>query len=95
MAIAAVNAQSADMVLVAEKYRLRPRHPGISDVRRTLELDARPQHHSNNEYSAKDRCSCDCVRAAVKNLHRSRRPTHRRGMARPSPRAFVPDHKIL
>ena len=69
MAIAAIQTDRADMVLMAEGYRLRPGHMGVSDIRRSLELNTRPQNKGEQEYRSKDRGLGYCVGSTVKNLH--------------------------
>ena len=68
VAITAVNAEASNMVLVAERHRLRLAHPGISDVRRALNLIRHPAERGNYEDRAKNRGPGQCVRTAMKDL---------------------------
>jgi hypothetical protein len=70
VAIAAVNAQTANMVLMAKGNRLRPHHFGVSDVRRPLQFEQCPQQGREQKYCPVNRGTGDCVRTAMKNLHR-------------------------
>ena len=70
VAIAAVNAQPADMVLMAKGNRLRPHHFGVSDVGRPLQFEQCPQQGRDQKYCPVNRGTGDCVRTAMKNLHR-------------------------
>jgi len=71
MAIAAIDAQPGDVMLMAERDRLGPRHLGVSYVGRPLQLEHRPQQRRDQEYRPVNRGAGDCVRTAMKNLHRS------------------------
>ena len=55
VAVTAVNTVPSDMVLMAEGHGLRPRDAGVSDVRRTLKLNASPQHARQRENPRVDR----------------------------------------
>src|SRR5581483_5668068 len=68
MAVTAVNSQTGDMVLVAERHRLGPSHAGIGHVGRALNLRYRPERKADDEDCAKNRRSRDAVRTAMKNL---------------------------
>src|ERR1035438_1535119 len=68
MAITAVDAEPGNMVLVTEWDRLRPAHPGISDIRRALNLIRHPAERGNHEDRAKNRGPGQRVRTAMKNL---------------------------
>src|SRR5580704_1957090 len=70
VAIAAVNAQPANMVLMAKGNRLRPHHFGVSDVGRPLQFEQCPQQGRDQKYCPVNRGTGDCVRTAMKNLHR-------------------------
>lgn len=70
VAIAAVNAQTAYMVLMAKGNRLRPHHFGVSDIRRPLQFEQCPQQGRDQKYCPVNRGTGDCVRTAMKNLHR-------------------------
>src|SRR5579864_5170714 len=52
MAVAAVDAEPADVVLMAERYWLRLSHSGISEVRRALYFHRHPGQSGNHEYRA-------------------------------------------
>src|SRR5712691_612043 len=68
VAVAAVNAESGDVMLVAERHRLRPAHSGIGDVGRALHLHRDPAERGNHEDRAKNRGPGHGVGAAMKNL---------------------------
>ena len=71
MAVTAIDPQSSDVMLVAERNRLRPRHFCISHIGRALELNARPKDKGNEKDRPKDRGARNCISTAMKNLHRS------------------------
>ena len=77
MAIAAIDAESANVVLMTEGSGLRPGHSGVGHIRGSLDLRRRPEQHGDDEDGAKDRGAGDGVRAAMKNLHRRNRPLQR------------------
>ena len=77
MAIAAIDAESANVVLMTKWSGLRPGHPGVGDIRGALDLRRRPEQHGDDEDGAKDGGAGDGVRAAMKNLHRRNRPLQR------------------
>ena len=68
MAIAAVDAKTGDMVLVAEGHWLRLAYARISNVRRALNFKRGPAQHGNDEDRAKNCGPGQSVRAAMKNL---------------------------
>jgi len=70
MTVAAVDAQSANMVLVAERHGLRTGDLGVRYIRRPLQFEHCPQQHGHEEYRPVNRGARDCVGTAVKNLHR-------------------------
>src|SRR5713226_4922314 len=70
VAVAAINSQAGNVVLMAECDRLGLHHTLVGDVRRTLDFSHRPEQCSYNEYGAKDCGPGDCVRTAMKDLHR-------------------------
>ena len=65
-------------MLMAKGYRLRPYHLGVGDVRRPLQFKHRPEQRSHQKYSAINRGAGNCVRTAMKNLHRSELSVQRR-----------------
>jgi|SRR5580658_1216098 hypothetical protein len=71
MAVAAVDAQSGNVVLMAERDRLRLAHPGVGHVGRTLDLHRHPRERSDYEYRAKDGGPGESIRTAMKNLRHS------------------------
>jgi len=77
MAIAAIDAESANVVLMTEGSRLGPGHSGVGHVGRALDLRRRPEQHGDDEDGAKDGGARDGVRAAMKDLHRRNRPLQR------------------
>ena len=58
-------------MLVAERNRLGTRNLSIGDVRGALQLEHSPQQRRNQKHGTIDRGAGNCVRAAMKNLHRS------------------------
>src|ERR1700719_2949033 len=68
VAVAAVDAESGYVVLVAEGYGLRFPHSSISDVRRALNLHRHPAQRGNHEYRAKNRGPGEGVGTAMKDL---------------------------
>ena len=77
MAIAAIDAESANVMLMAEGRGLRPGHSSVGDIRGALDLRRRPEQHGDDEDGAKDRGARDGIRAAMKDLHRRNRPLQR------------------
>ena len=57
-------------MLVAEWRRLRPDNSGVGHVGRALELNGGPKQYGHNKYRTKDGGAGNCVRTAMKNLHR-------------------------
>ena len=82
MAIATVNAQATDVVLMAKGHGLWPHHFGVSDVGRALQLEHRPQQCRYQEYRPVNRGAGDCVRTAMKDLHQR---SVQQGCRAPSP----------
>ena len=72
MAIAAINAQAGDVMLVAEGHRLRLSDPGIRDVGRALELPQSPAQSPDDNRNYYQRSAGNGIAAAWKNLHLSR-----------------------
>jgi len=68
VAVAAVDAESGNVMLVAEGYGLWLAHSGVGNVGRTLHFQRRPAEHSNDEHRAKDGGARQSVRAAMKDL---------------------------
>ena len=50
MTIAAVNAKSANMVLMAKRHGLRTGYLGVRYVGRPLQFEHSPQQYRNEEY---------------------------------------------
>src|ERR1700704_2192261 len=65
VAIAAIDTESTNVVLMTEGRRLRPGHPGVGHIRRALDLRRRPEQHGDDEDGAKDGGAGDGVRAAM------------------------------
>lgn len=57
-------------MLMTERHRLGSNYFCIGDIRRALELNARPEDDRNKEDRAEDGGTGDGVRTAMKNLHR-------------------------
>src|ERR1700733_5214900 len=74
MAVAAVNAEPGDVMLMAEGNGLRPARSGVGNVRRTLHLQRSPTEHGKHEDRAKNRGPGEGVRAAMKNLRHAYLP---------------------
>src|SRR5271154_6644057 len=68
MAVAAVDAESGNVMLMAERRRLRLAHSGVGDVRRTLHLHCHPSERGKHEDRAKNRGPGQGVGAAMENL---------------------------
>lgn len=71
MAVAAVDAQAADVVLVAERDGLRLADSGVGDVGGTLDFHGHPAERGNYEYRAKDGGARQGIRTAMKDLRHS------------------------
>src|SRR5712671_2442999 len=72
MAVAAVDAESGDVMLMAEGHRLRPADSSIGNVRGALNLHCDPAERGNYEHRAKNRSPGESIRAAMKNLRHAR-----------------------
>jgi hypothetical protein len=57
-------------MLMTEWRRLWSRYFRIGYVGRPLKLNGSPKQHCHNKYRAKDGSAGNCVRTAMKNLHR-------------------------
>src|ERR1017187_439160 len=68
MAIAAIHAQTAGMMRVAERHGLFPSLIGACCVGRPVQLGEDPGQKGQDENGAEDRNPRECVRAAMKNL---------------------------
>src|ERR1700722_2282296 len=68
MTITAIDAQSGNVMLVAEGHGLRLAHTRISNVGRALNFVSHPTQSGNNENRAKNCGSGQSVRTAMKNL---------------------------
>src|SRR5271169_1424078 len=93
MAVAAIDAQTRHVMLVAKRNRLRASHFGVGNVGRTLQFEHGPQQRSDQEDGSVNRGAGYCVRAAMKNLHQSELSVQRGRMHRPG--AFVEPHDPL
>jgi hypothetical protein len=71
MAVAAVNTESGNMMLMAEGDWLRLAHTGIGYVRRTLYCVTDPDQSCDDEDSAENGGARQRVRAAMKDLRHS------------------------
>ena len=71
MAIAAVDAEAADVVLVAERDGLRFADASISNVGGALNLHRDPTQGGNNEHRAKDGGPGQGIRTAMEDLRHS------------------------
>ncbi len=68
VAVATVDAQSRDVVLMAKGNGLRLANAGIRNERGTLDFIEDPAESSNDEDGAKDSGAGQTIRAAMKNL---------------------------
>ena len=68
MAVAAVDAESGNVMLVAEGHRLRFAHTGVGDIWRTLNLVPHQNERGNHKDRAKNRGPGQSVRTAMKDL---------------------------
>jgi len=68
MTVAAIDAQAADVVLVAERHRLLAQDAGTRDIIRPAEFRCHPSQAGKDEDRAQDAHLGDDVEAAVKNL---------------------------
>ena len=75
MAIPAVDADSTNMVLMAEGHRLRDRHTNIGPKWRTYKAPNNNGGAGEDEHGGINGQSGECVRAAVKDL-RHGSPVH-------------------
>jgi hypothetical protein len=71
VAVAAVDAESGDVMLVAEGDGLGLADSGIGDVGGTLDFHGHPAERSNDEHRAKNGGAGQGVRTAMKNLRHS------------------------
>jgi len=70
VAVAAINSESGNVVLMAEGDGLWADHLCVSYVGRALQFEHRPQQRRYQEYRPVNRGAGDCVGTAMKNLHR-------------------------
>ena len=68
VAVAAVDAESADVMLMAERHRLLALDPLIGRVRRADHAADHPQHECDGEHSAEDRDAGESIGTSVENL---------------------------
>lgn len=68
MTVAAIDAQPADVMIVAERNGLLTHHVGLRDIRRADPQTCGPGHAGKNEDTPKDRRLGEGVHAGVKNL---------------------------
>jgi hypothetical protein len=71
VAVAAIDAESGDVVLMAERDGLRLADPGVGDVGGTLDFHGHPAEGSNYEYRAENCGAGQSIRAAMKDLRHS------------------------
>src|SRR6516162_3447787 len=72
--VAAIDSQSRDVVLMAERGGLGTHHLSVGHIRRALKLDAGPEDKGDQEDRAKKGSAGDGIRTAMKDLHRSELP---------------------
>ena len=68
MAVPAINSQAGYVMLVTERHWLGPRHAGICDVGRALDLRHSPEDERHDENRAEDGRPRNAVSTAMKNL---------------------------
>src|SRR5882724_197351 len=88
MAIAAINTESGDVMLVAEGHRLWLSDPGVGDVGRALELPQNPAKPADDNRNYYQRSAGNGIAAAWKNLHLSR-VFHSAGSVAPLPALHI------
>ena len=66
--VTAIDSQSGDVVLMAERDRLLPGDPLIGGVGRAHNAAEHPERESDNEHRSENGDARESVRAAVKNL---------------------------
>ncbi len=71
VAIAAIDTQTGNVMLMAEGHGLRLAHACISDVGRALNLHRHPTQSGQHEDRAKNRDARQSIRAAMKDLRHS------------------------
>jgi len=72
VAVAAIDPESGNVVLVTERHRLRLAHTGIGNVRRTLDFHRHPGQRGDHKHRAKNCGPGQSIRTAMKNLRHSR-----------------------
>src|SRR5437016_11879587 len=73
VAVAAINAESCHVVLMAEGNRLRPHHARIRHVGGALNLRRGPEQKGDNEYRSKNCGPRNCISTAMKDLRHRRK----------------------
>src|SRR5437588_501275 len=73
VAVAAINAESGHVVLMAEGNRLRPHHARIRHVGGALNLRRGPEQKGDNEYRSKNCGPRNCSSNAMKDLRHRRK----------------------
>jgi hypothetical protein len=68
VAVTAVDAQSADVMLMAERHRLLDRNFGARSVGGCVQLRPRPNQEGDDEDAAKNAQTRKSIRAVVENL---------------------------
>lgn len=68
MAIAAVDAQSGDMMFMTKRHRLSAHDIGFGDKRRTIDLRDQPQQPADEKHHTKDTQARQSIGAAMKYL---------------------------
>src|SRR5437773_8778593 len=71
VAITAINSERGHMVLMAEGRGLGSSNARIGHVRRTLDLNARPQSKRSRKNARVNRGTRNYISAAMENLHQS------------------------
>lgn len=70
MAVAAVNAEAGDMMLMAERHRLSPGYVLSRGIGGSIQHVGDPQHERDEEHRAEDAESRNRVGTRMENLHR-------------------------
>jgi hypothetical protein len=68
MAVSAIDTNVTDVMLVTELHRLLARHPGLRDVRRTVDFVCNPSQERDDEHGTKDTELGYGVGARMENL---------------------------
>ena len=68
VAVAAIDAQSRHVVLVAERHRLHAAQRLLRRVGRALHLERRPQQTGDHDHHGDDRSARNCIRTTMEDL---------------------------